>query len=163
MDYVSYKQEEGMAISASEARRTLVSLIERVNLDRTEIEIVTRYGSAVLMAKDEFDALVETNYLLSSPANARRLKSALQSVRKVEIGSLVGPPLAVQLGTQPYERLRTAIPACVACITWAEIHAVVMRQKGALSGLPSSILSSLHRVADDVARAISWHSSDASF
>lgn len=68
-----------MSISASQARRDLVRLIERVNLDRTEIEIVSKRGSAVLMSKDEFDALVETSYLLSSPANARRLMSALQS------------------------------------------------------------------------------------
>jgi antitoxin YefM len=70
-----------MATSVNEARRDLGRLIERVNLDRTEIEIVSKRGSAVLMSKDEFDALVETSYLLSSPANAHRLMSALQSVR----------------------------------------------------------------------------------
>jgi antitoxin YefM len=69
-----------MAITASEARRELASLIERVNLDRIEIEIVSKHGSAVMMSKDEFDALVETSYLLRSPANAHRLMSALQSV-----------------------------------------------------------------------------------
>ena len=68
-----------MAITTDEARLNLDRLIERVNLDRTEIEIVSKRGSAVLMSKDEFDALVETSYLLSSPANARRLMSALQS------------------------------------------------------------------------------------
>ena len=57
-----------MAITASDARRNLVRLIERVNLDRTEIEIVSKRGCAVLMSKDEFDALVETSYLLRSPA-----------------------------------------------------------------------------------------------
>lgn len=65
----------GMAIPTSEALRELDRLIERVNLDRTEVEIVSKRGSAVLMSKDEFDALVETSYLLSSPANARRLMS----------------------------------------------------------------------------------------
>lgn len=70
-----------MAITTTEARRDLGRLIERVNLDRTEIEIVSKRGSAVLMSKDEFDALVETSYLLSSPANAHRLTSALQSAR----------------------------------------------------------------------------------
>lgn len=71
-----------MAITTSEARRDLAGLIERVNLDHTEIEIVSKHGSAVLMSKDDYDALVETSYLLSSPANARRLTSALQSVRE---------------------------------------------------------------------------------
>lgn len=76
-----------MVISASMARRDLVRLIERVNLDHTEIEIVSKRGSAVLMSKDEFDALVETSYLLSSPANAHRLMSALQFARGVESSS----------------------------------------------------------------------------
>lgn len=71
-----------MAITAKEARRDLVRLIERVNLDRNEIEIVSKRGSAVLMSKDEFDSLVETNYLMSSPANAHRLLSSLGSARR---------------------------------------------------------------------------------
>lgn len=74
-----------MAITISEARRQLAHLIERVNLDRTEIEIVSRRGSAVLISKDDYDALMETSYLLSSPANARRLTSALRSVREPAI------------------------------------------------------------------------------
>lgn len=65
--------------TAIEARRNLARLIERVNLDRTEIKIESKRGSAVLMSKSEFDALMETSYLLSSPANAHRLMSALQS------------------------------------------------------------------------------------
>lgn len=73
-----------MAITTAEARRKLGRLIERVNLDRTEIEIVSKRGSAVLMSKDEYDALVETSYLLCSPANAQRLMSALQSARGVD-------------------------------------------------------------------------------
>ncbi len=75
-----------MAITASEARRDLVRLIERVNLDRTEVEIVSKRGSAVLMSKGEYDALVETSYLLRSPANARRLGAALDSVRQFDAG-----------------------------------------------------------------------------
>lgn len=66
-----------MAITASEARSDLFGLIERVNLDQTEIEITSKRGSAVLMSKDEYDSLVETTYLLRSPKNARRLMSAI--------------------------------------------------------------------------------------
>jgi antitoxin YefM len=75
-----------MAISTSEARRDLVRLIERVNLDCTEVEITSKRGSAVLMSKAQYEALVETSYLLSSPTNAHRLMSALESVRDVETG-----------------------------------------------------------------------------
>lgn len=69
-----------MAITASEARSDLFGLIERVNLDQTEIEITSKRGSAILMSKDEYDSLVETAYLLRSPANARRRMSALGQV-----------------------------------------------------------------------------------
>ncbi|MGM0928829.1 MAG: type II toxin-antitoxin system Phd/YefM family antitoxin [Actinomycetota bacterium] len=74
-----------MALTASEARRDLVRLIERVNLDRTAVEIVSKHRSAVLMSKAEYDSLVETRYLLASPRNAHRLISALESVREVEV------------------------------------------------------------------------------
>ena len=74
-----------MGVSVSTARRELANLIARVNIDRTKIEIVSKRGSAVLISKDDYDALVETSYLLSSPANARRLTSALRSVRGTAI------------------------------------------------------------------------------
>jgi len=73
-----------MAITTGEARRDLFKLIERVNLDQSAVEITSKRGSAVLMSKDEFDALVETSYLLRSPANAQRLLSSLCSAREVE-------------------------------------------------------------------------------
>lgn len=39
-----------MAITASEARKQLFPLIERVNNDRTPIEITSRRGDAVLLS-----------------------------------------------------------------------------------------------------------------
>jgi antitoxin YefM len=80
-----------MAITASEARSDLFGLIERVNLDQSEIEITSKKGSAVLMSKDEYDALVETTYLLRSPKNVRRLLSALESARAGDVTER--PPL----------------------------------------------------------------------
>ena len=62
-----------MSISASEARRTLFPLIEKVNQDRDAVEIVSRNGNAVLMSADDYSAWVETAYLFRSPANVRRL------------------------------------------------------------------------------------------
>lgn len=59
---------------------------------------------------------------------------------------------------EEYEVLMTSIPSCVAWITWSEIHTIVRRQKDALSDLPSSMASSLHRVADGIVQAIEWHS-----
>ena len=74
-----------MAITVSEARRDLFGLIERVNLDQTEVEIMSKRGSAVLMSKDEYDSLIETSYLLRSPKNAQRILSALESARDGQV------------------------------------------------------------------------------
>ena len=79
-----------MSISASEARKTLFPLIERVNADRDAVEIVSRKGNAVLMSADEYAAWQETAYLFRSPANARRLLDAYDRARggKVEVHDL---------------------------------------------------------------------------
>lgn len=69
------------AVSAGEARRTLLSLIERVNEDHDAVEIVSPRGNAVLMSADDFSAWQETAYLLRSPANARRLLDADEQAR----------------------------------------------------------------------------------
>jgi len=70
-----------MAVTASEARKNLFPLIERVNNDRVTIEITSRRGNAVLVSADEFAALEETAYLLRVPANAKRLIESLQQAR----------------------------------------------------------------------------------
>ena len=69
------------AISASEARKTLFPLIERVNEDHTPIEIVSKRGNAVLVSKEDWDSIVETNYLLRSPANAKHLIESVEQWR----------------------------------------------------------------------------------
>ncbi|MFJ7169459.1 type II toxin-antitoxin system Phd/YefM family antitoxin [Streptomyces globosus] len=70
-----------MPISASEARKTLFPLIERVNNDHTPVRISSKSGDAVLMSADDYDAWQETVYLLRSPANARRLMEAVERDR----------------------------------------------------------------------------------
>lgn len=69
------------AISASEARKTLFPLIERVNEDHTPIEIVSKRGNAVLVSKEDWDSIMETNYLQRSPANAKRLAESVDQWR----------------------------------------------------------------------------------
>ncbi|OFT84495.1 type II toxin-antitoxin system Phd/YefM family antitoxin [Corynebacterium sp. HMSC29G08] len=67
-----------MSISASEARRTLYPLIERVTNDRDVVEIVSRHGNAVLMAAEDYEAWLETAYLFKTRENARRLTQAYE-------------------------------------------------------------------------------------
>ncbi|MBP3947479.1 type II toxin-antitoxin system prevent-host-death family antitoxin [Corynebacterium sp. Marseille-P3884] len=73
-----------MALSASEARRTLFPLIERVNNDRTTVEITSRSGNAVLMSADDYAAWEETAHIFRSPANARRVLDAYEAARAGE-------------------------------------------------------------------------------
>jgi antitoxin YefM len=70
-----------MAITASEARKNLFPLIERVNQDRTPVEITSKRGDAVLISIDDYRALEETAYLLRAPANVRRLLESLDQAR----------------------------------------------------------------------------------
>lgn len=79
-----YQKEVAVAITASEARRALFPLIEKVNDDRTAIEITSKRGNAVLMSADEYAAWQETAYLFRSPANARRLLDAAEAARSGE-------------------------------------------------------------------------------
>jgi len=74
-----------VAITASEARKNLFPLIVQVNDDRTPVEIISKGGDAVLMSKADYDSLMETAYLLRSPANARRL---LQSIEHARLGQV---------------------------------------------------------------------------
>ena len=62
-----------MAITASKLAN-LCPLIEKVNDDRIPIEITSRRGDAVLLSREDYEALEETAHLLRVPRpNARRL------------------------------------------------------------------------------------------
>ena len=73
-----------MAITASEARKGLFPLIEKVNDNRVPIEITSKHGNAVLMSADEYAAWEETAHLFRSPANARRLLDAADAASRGE-------------------------------------------------------------------------------
>ena len=65
------------AISYSAARANLASTMDRVCNDHEPL-IITRNGeqSVVMLSLEDYKALEETAYLLSTPENARRLLSA---------------------------------------------------------------------------------------
>lgn len=65
----------------SQARADLAKLLDRVTTDREVVIIHRRQGEDVaLVAADELSGLLETAHLLRSPANARRLLTALARV-----------------------------------------------------------------------------------
>lgn len=65
------------------ARARLASLLDEVAKNR-EVVIIQRRGSedVAMIAADELVGILETAHLLRSPANAERLFSALERVRK---------------------------------------------------------------------------------
>jgi antitoxin YefM len=66
-----------MAITASEARKRLFPLIEQVNADQEPVEILSKAGVAYLVSESQWRSMVETAYLLRSPANAARLAASI--------------------------------------------------------------------------------------
>lgn len=73
-------------IMFSKAREELAGLLDTVAKDRAPVEIVRRdKPSAILIDKDEYEGLMETLHLLSSPANAERL---MQSVNEIDQGNV---------------------------------------------------------------------------
>lgn len=67
------------AISVTELRKNLAATIDRVTADH-DYTIITREGgkpAAVLMSLEDFASWQETEYLLRSPANAKRLRESI--------------------------------------------------------------------------------------
>jgi antitoxin YefM len=73
-------------VSYSELRSNLATYMDEVCNSRAPL-LVTRQNarSVVIMAEEEYDALMETLHLLRSPVNAARL---LRSLEEADAGSL---------------------------------------------------------------------------
>ena len=68
--------------TSTKARANLAALLDRVTQDREPVIITRRHGeAAALIAVDDLESLLETVYLLRSPANAERLLVALVRAR----------------------------------------------------------------------------------
>jgi antitoxin YefM len=83
----------------SQARENLATLLDHVTGDR-EIAIITRRGSedVALVAADELAGLLETAHLLRSPANAKRLLTALHRAQTKKLRSTALDVLRKDLG-----------------------------------------------------------------
>lgn len=62
----------------TDARRHLKAVMDSAIHDKTET-VITRTGqeAVVVVSKDEWDSIQETLHLLSSPANAARLRESI--------------------------------------------------------------------------------------
>ncbi len=71
------------AITYTAARENLAATMDRVCEDSEAVVITRNRDQAVVMiSMAEYQALEETAYLTRSPANARRLHDAIQSMEK---------------------------------------------------------------------------------
>ena len=71
------------AITYTAAREELASTMDQVCRDRAPILITrNRNQSVVMLSLADYEQMEETAYLLRSPANARRLLSAIGSLQK---------------------------------------------------------------------------------
>ncbi len=70
-------------VSFNEARNGLKSVLDQVVND-ADCTIITRRNSedAVVMSLDYFNSLMETVYLLKSPANAEHLRKSIEQYRE---------------------------------------------------------------------------------
>ncbi len=78
-------------VSYSELRNNLATYMDAVCDDRAPL-VVTRQNarSVVLMSEEEYEGLMETVHLLTSPANAARL---LRTIKEADDGKLTGREL----------------------------------------------------------------------
>ena len=65
-----------MVITASSAREKFFPLIEQVNTDSVAVHITSKNGNAVLISESEYEAMMETLFILSSPKWVKRIESA---------------------------------------------------------------------------------------
>ena len=70
-------------VSYTEARNSLAALMETVSRDREPITITRNgVGSVVMLSAEEFSAMEATLHLLSTPANAERIRKGLEDYQQ---------------------------------------------------------------------------------
>lgn len=72
------------AISSSELRRDLSATLDRVADDHEPVIVTRERGkpAAVIMSLEDFASYEETEYLLRSPENAKRLLEAIEELER---------------------------------------------------------------------------------
>ncbi|MES2129241.1 MAG: type II toxin-antitoxin system prevent-host-death family antitoxin [Pseudomonadota bacterium] len=75
-------------INFTDARANLRAVIDEA-IDNAEATVITRRDApdAVIMSLDQYNGLMETVYLLSSPANAQHLHDSLAQARAGQVSS----------------------------------------------------------------------------
>lgn len=68
-------------VTYSDARANLKGVMDRVVDDKTEVIVTRQKAEAVVMVSlSEWNSMVETAHLLSSPVNAERLRRSIEQM-----------------------------------------------------------------------------------
>lgn len=88
-------------VSYTDLRKNLAHYMDRANDDRDAI-LITRQGSdpVVMLAQSDYEGMLETLHLLSSPENAKRLKRSIAAADRGEVFEVEWDE-----ATQAYKRL----------------------------------------------------------
>ena len=79
---MEHKGDFMQVVNFTEARNNLKSLFDSVYEDSEEVIVNRKNGeNVVIISLDSYNAMKETNYLLSSPKNRERLLNSLASSR----------------------------------------------------------------------------------
>ena len=78
------KEDEDMpSINYSNARQNFKELISKVNEDSVTYTIITKEDkNAVILAEKDYNAILETMYLQSNPANVSHLNKSIQELNQ---------------------------------------------------------------------------------
>jgi antitoxin YefM len=83
----------------TQARANLAALMDKAVDDKIPVYITRKNGKRVAMIDaDEYESLVETVHLFSSPTNAARLLAAVESIRRGEGETLTIDELRKRVG-----------------------------------------------------------------
>lgn len=76
------------SLTATEARKELFALLKRSVRGHQQFRITHREGDAVLLAQEDYEALLETLELLSTPGLLKSIRRARREIARGETFSL---------------------------------------------------------------------------